>query len=55
VRSHLEVRPAQVVRPALPPGSCVALLWCLCLVQHDDDEFDHWGVNAQDFTRSEPT
>jgi hypothetical protein len=34
----------------LPPGSCVARLWCVCLVQHDRDEFGLLGVNAQDFT-----
>jgi hypothetical protein len=54
MRPHLEVRPAQVVRPALPAGSCVAHLWCVCLVQHDPDEFGLLGVDAQDFTWYEP-
>jgi hypothetical protein len=48
------VQPALVVWPALPPGPCAARLWCVCLTQHDRDEFGLLGAGAQDFTQCEP-
>jgi hypothetical protein len=46
VQLALEVRPALVVRSALTPGSCVARLWCVCLIQHGRDEFGLLGADA---------
>jgi hypothetical protein len=37
------------VRPALPPGASASLLWCVCFIQHDRDDFDILGAGAWDY------
>jgi hypothetical protein len=45
----LEVRLALVVRPTLHSGPGVSLLWCVCLIQHDRDEFGLLGASAWNY------
>jgi hypothetical protein len=55
VQQDLEVRPALVMRPALPPGPGPLLLWFSRLIQHDRDKFSCLGAGARILTRCEHT
>jgi hypothetical protein len=48
------VQPALEVRPALPIGPSTFLLWCVCLVHHDHDEFGLLGAGARNYTLWDP-
>jgi hypothetical protein len=38
----------------LPPGPCAACLRCVCLIQHDCDDFGLLRAGTWDYTRCEP-